>query len=113
MSRLGLVYLVFSRVSGVIMGYVLSVENPALALIAAIALVPASYLARRAAVIKASKRGDVLVDEMHVSITEKAGFQALRASAIVISLILIDVVWPSYIASTWYHARPPRGRIQD
>lgn len=55
-----------------------------------------NFFVHRVVESKAARLGEVLVDEMHVSIAEKAGLQALRASAIVISLILIAVIRPFY-----------------
>lgn len=97
MNRSGSASSVLSGVLGATMGYALSEGNPMLALVAATVLAPASYFVHRAAVAEAARRGEVLVDEMRVGIAEKAGPQALGGSAIAVSLVLIAVVWPSYL----------------
>lgn len=96
MGRLGLVSAALGGVAGALMGYALSSGNAMLALIVLVVLVPVTYLVHRAVVVRAVRRGEVLVDEMHVSVAEKAGLQALRVSIMTIALITIVILWPTY-----------------
>ncbi|MBS7648566.1 DUF2178 domain-containing protein, partial [Candidatus Bathyarchaeota archaeon] len=96
MSRLGLVSAALGGVLGALVGYALSSGNTMLALIAVVVWVPVAYLVHRAVGVRALRRGEVLVDEMHVSVAERAGLQAHRVSMMTIALIIIVIMWPSF-----------------
>lgn len=96
MGRLGLVSATLGGVLGALLGCALSSGNTMLALIAVVVWVSVAYLAHRAVGVRAVRRGEVLVDEIHVSVAERAGLQALRVSIMTMALIIILILRPSF-----------------
>lgn len=96
---LRLVVAVLGVVIGALMGCAVILKSTLLAsiaVIAVLALIPISYAVRRVLRVKSVKQGEVLVDEMHVRVSERAGFRAFTASFIAISLIIIVTMWPTF-----------------
>jgi len=83
-------------VLGAVTGYLLSVGEPLIALAVIAVSTPAAvtinWMLRR----RAERLGQVLQDEMQVSIAEKSSLLTLRASVITISVLLIVMLWPTF-----------------
>jgi len=83
-------------VLGAVTGYLLSVGEPLIALAVIAASTPAAvtinWMLRR----RAERLGQILQDEMQISIAEKSSLLTLRASVITISVLLIVMLWPTF-----------------
>lgn len=91
-----MMYAVLGGIVGALAGYLLASKEALLALVVIVVFIPLAYLLDRFVAARAVKRGEVLADEVHVRVAEKAGLWALRESMITIALVLIFALWPTF-----------------
>lgn len=77
---------------GVLLAYAATSGNVAPALVSSALLILVASLANRALMAKAARRGEVLFDEMHVRIRDRAAWQAYRA-LMAVAALAVGVIW--------------------
>ncbi len=83
-------------IMGGAIGYVLAGGEPLIAFLIAVVGIIIMFIVRHVLVSHARKHGEILYDEMHLTVATRAGYSALRISLIAVAFTIIITVWPRF-----------------